>query len=422
MVPLGRPLTVLVGAHAQSQAGNTLAAIAVPWLVLETTGSAGKAGIIGAGIILAFTLSGVFGGPIIDRVGLRRISVVSDALSAVTMLVISIGLLAGSLELWQIAALAFLGAFLDAPGIASRRALVSRLGGRRCSLDQANSIFQAGERMAQLLGPPLAGIIIAVASVEVAVGINGITFLISAAALWVLLKDVDVWGSTRTREVAYHDELKEGIRAIGGDNLIVLIVVVHFVTELLDGPLIPLGLPYYAQTALGSVTSLGLMVGSLGLGAVLGTVACKQLQRILTRRGVVLVCLGAVQGSFLILASVPPMFAAMVGLFAGGFGSGPINVLWHTVMQERVDPGVLGRVFGVFSAAGMAGIPIGMLMYGELLEGIGLTGTFLLVGGAYVVITVVVAMNRSFRNIDSEKATSGWGSAARPTASNWQPG
>src|SRR5262245_36963353 len=118
------PFYALLSATAISLVGNAMTALAIPWFVLETTGSAAKTGISGFFAILPTAISAFFGGPLVDRLGSKRASVLSDVASGVSVATIPLLYATVGLEFWHLLGLVFLGAFLDAPGATARQALL----------------------------------------------------------------------------------------------------------------------------------------------------------------------------------------------------------------------------------------------------------------------------------------------------------
>src|SRR6186997_3336381 len=119
-----RPLVTLLGANAISMSGNVAANVAIPWFVLQTTGSATKTGVTAFAALLPVVLSGFFGGALVDRLGYRRMSIVGDLASAVSVAAIPILNSTVGLEFWQLVVLVFLGGLLDAPGGTARASLL----------------------------------------------------------------------------------------------------------------------------------------------------------------------------------------------------------------------------------------------------------------------------------------------------------
>lgn len=117
------PVYVLLVANLISRIGNQFTLLAIPWFVLETTGSASSAGITVAVGVLPYVLAGVFGGPIVDRLGYRLSSIVSDVASGITVALIPLLHVTAGLAIWQLLLLVFRGALLDSPGASARRSL-----------------------------------------------------------------------------------------------------------------------------------------------------------------------------------------------------------------------------------------------------------------------------------------------------------
>lgn len=156
--PRRAPVFALLLAGAVSEFGNVLTFVAVPWFVLETTGSAARTGLTGGAVTLAVVVAGIFGGPIVDRLGFKRTSVLADLASGATVAAIPLLYHTVGLAYWQLLVLVFLGALLDAPGLTARQSMapdLAQMAGIRAA--RVNSALQAIQQAALLLGPPVAG-------------------------------------------------------------------------------------------------------------------------------------------------------------------------------------------------------------------------------------------------------------------------
>jgi MFS family permease len=102
------PIAALLAANVVSSVGNSITTLAVPWFVLVTTGSAARMGITGAALGLGGVLTSVLGGPLVDRLGFKRGSVLADASSCVIVAAVPVLYLAGILRFWQLLVLVFL--------------------------------------------------------------------------------------------------------------------------------------------------------------------------------------------------------------------------------------------------------------------------------------------------------------------------
>src|SRR5512134_2809932 len=107
------PLIALLTANAISLVGNVLSAIAIPWFVLQTTGSATRTGITGFFTVLPVVLAGFLGGTLVDRLGYKCTSIIADLASGVTVAITPLLYFTIGLAFWQLMVLVFLGALLD---------------------------------------------------------------------------------------------------------------------------------------------------------------------------------------------------------------------------------------------------------------------------------------------------------------------
>src|SRR5215213_9332613 len=259
------PILALLGANAVSETGNVLAFVAIPWFVLQTTGSAARTGLTGAAFLLAAVMAGLFGGPIVDRTGFKRASIVADLTGAVTVALIPLLYHTTGFLFWQLLVLVFLGGFLDAPGHTARQGLVPDLAGRAgMGIERANSAFQGIQYASFLVGPPLAGLLIAAFAPGNVLWIDASTFVVSAALVAALVPPVTPRPGTvaeRRRAGRYLAELAEGMAFIRRDRLVVWMFGIGVVANSLVLPLFAVVLPFYARQTYGSAVDLGLMLG-----------------------------------------------------------------------------------------------------------------------------------------------------------------
>src|SRR5215216_4709660 len=110
------PVFALMAAEAISQTGNSITNLAIPWFVLATTGSAAKTGITAFASLFPTVLASLLGGALVDRIGNKRLSIIADLMSGVTVALVPALYLTVGLSFWQLLVLVFFGALLDAPG------------------------------------------------------------------------------------------------------------------------------------------------------------------------------------------------------------------------------------------------------------------------------------------------------------------
>ena len=393
------PLTILVVANAVSLTGNVIATVAVPWLVLTTTGSAALTGIVvfaGAG---AAAVGGLAAGRIVDAIGPTRTSAMADALSAMAVAPLSILLALNALELWHVAALAVAGTLVDSAGSTARQALVPAAADA-CGTprERANAMFTSAEHTGYLLGAPLAGILIGL------VGIGGSLWVtVSAFTLAAVLVAgfVRVAARSTDGEAVLRIGLAQAIRFIWTDPALRALLLFPTVATLLVGPLVPIVLPVMAREAFGDPLALGLMVASYGAGGLLGAIGFGMLGRRAERR---LLFIGVMVGwpvVYATLALSPPLVVTMATLLAWGMAAGSLVPMMATVRQERSPAHLLPRVVGLSTAGVPVVGPISVLVAGFLLEGLGVPMTLLLMTGGTALIGIAALTSAGVRTFDA---------------------
>lgn len=396
------PLFGLLGANGISMVGNVLTMIAVPWFVLQTTGSASRTGVTAFFTTLPAIIAAFFGGTLVDRAGFKRMSIISDVMSGVTVALIPLlyQALGEHFAFWQLLVLVFMGALLDAPGGTARLSLlpdVTRMAGVR--LERANSAMLAIQRGSNLLGAPLAGFLIAFLGASNVLWLDAASFALSALMIAALVPSPPVEHVEKGRS-KYLDDLKEGLRFIRRDPLVLAIVSTVMLTNFLDAPLFAVILPVYVKQTFGSAVNLGLIIAGFGAGAMLGTIIFGAVGHRLPRRMTFALSFIIVGLQFFVLAALPPLPFIILSVVILGLASGPLNPIILTVVQERVPAEMRGRVFGTMTAGAYLAVPLGMLLAGYLIEWKGVRTTLLAQATCYLIITLSLLINPALREMN----------------------
>jgi MFS family permease len=404
--PLGdrRPVYALLAAAGISQVGNTMTIVAGPWFVLQTTGSAAKTGLVGAALALGLLMP-ILGGPLVDRLGFRRGMVLADLVSGVTVASIPALHLAGLLEYWHIVVLVFILASVNSQGDTAGLALVPALARlAHMPVERVNARDRAIARLGSVLGPFLAGVLIAGIGAANVLFVDAGTFFISA-----LLVAAGVPRSVDVREERpvegggrrYFAELADGLRFVRSKTFLLSMMLVATAGNFFDQPLLTVVAPVYAKEIYGSPASFGALVGSFGAGAFAGSLLFGAVGRTWPRRAVFLtsylIGAGLIYGT---LALSPPLGVAIVAAIAAGLAFGPVNPIFATVTQENTPPHLLGRVFGALTAIAQAAIPIGAVVAGVAVQRAGLIPTIVGMGAVYVGVTIGMFFNPALRGMD----------------------
>ncbi len=396
------PMIALFVANAISLTGNRLAILAVPWFVLQTTGSASKTGLTAFFTILPVVISSFFGGAVVDRLGYKRTSVLSDIASGIAVAMIPLLAAAGLLPFPMLLALVFLGALLDAPGGTARVALlpdVAALAGTR--LERATAFSSAIQRGSQLLGAPLAGLLIAVLGPVNALWLDAATFAVSAALVAVAIPSPVRDAIGEEARDGYISDLMVGLRFIRRDRLILALVLTVMFTNFLDAAESGVVLPVYVSEVYESAIALGLLFGASGGGALAGAVAYGAIGHKLRRRPVFTAAFIVSGLPLFVMATLPPLPVAFLAQFFGGLAAGPINPLLNVVLFGRVSADMRGRVFGTLVPGAFVAMPMGGLVAGYVLEGIGVRLTLLAGGVLYLLATLSLIFNPAIQELDS---------------------
>ena len=393
------PLYALYAAETISLAGNAVSQIAIPWYVLTTTGSATLTALVVFFNFLPIVLAAFFGGVVVDRLGFRAASIVADLASSAAVAAIPLLAATVGIEIWQLMALVFLGALLDAPGATARAALfpdVVELADVR--MERASGIRAGIQQGSQLVGAPLGGVLVAGLGATAALWIDAASFLVSAGLVLLLVPRAhrEASGEAKGRFFA---ELADGLRFIWHQPLVRAIVAMVVITNLIEAPL-SVVLAVFARDEYGSAADFGLLLGVLGGAALAGALGYSAIGHRLPRRRTFLVCFSGVPIGYLVLAAQPSLPVALVALALSGLAAGPINPLLFTVQTEIVPADLRGRVFGAIRAGAWASIPLGILLGGLAVAAIGAPATFLVMGLSLAAVVGYAFFNRTFRQMD----------------------
>ncbi len=400
------PIISLISADGVSEVGNLLTMMAIPWLVLQTTGSAAQAGVAVASSAIAGLFGGIFGGVVVDRLGPKRASIVADLASGITVALIPLLQMTTGLAFWQLLTLVFLGGLLDTPGRTARQSLVpslAPLGGFR--LVRINAVIAMVGRLALLFTPPLAGVLIAFLGTTNVLWIDAVTFVVSAGIVAVAVPGrVKAPERLSAEEVTapsgYLEEIRTGLRFIGRERLLFWLVVSVCLGQLIAEPMYSLILPVYADQVFGDPVALGIMFSALAAGSLLGNVLFLALATRLPRRATILTGFTVRALTYWVLVPMPSLPIVSGSIVVNASFLEPANPIIRTIYQERVPEHLRGRVFGTMYSLANGARSLGIILYGLLLESFGLSTTLLILAVANLVVPLVMFLIPIFRHLD----------------------
>ncbi|HET7037898.1 MAG TPA: MFS transporter [Thermomicrobiaceae bacterium] len=367
------PLLALLIAMTISQTGSALTMIALPWFVLQTSGSAALTGLAGFFVALPGFLAGVFGGTLIDRLGFRRSSIVADTVSGLAIASIPALYFTIGLPVPLLLGLIFIGSLLEIPGVTGRRSMLPELAASAgVRLERVNAAFESTASLALLLGPPLAGLLIIWLDTAGVLWLDAASFIICALLVGLFVPYARAGATVAVAGERYRDALLNGIRFLLHEPLLRAMAIGLALSNATMAPLFAVVLPVYAQRDLGSATDLGLMATAVGAGSLAGALGFGVLAPRIPRPFVWFSGYLLAPLVYWVLLTRPgtPMLLGVLLLM--GLAMGPINPLMVTIRHERIPAELRGRVFATYSAISQLVTPLGIVLAGFAIAGWGL--------------------------------------------------
>lgn len=396
-----RPFLAFALAETLSISGTRLSTIAIPWLVLTTTGSPVLTGVVAMAEMLPYVVAKALSGPLIDRIGPKRLAIGCDLASVLVVGLVPLLALTGWLGFELLLPIVVAMGMLRGPSDAAKHAMVPDIARLAVvPLERVTGVAGVIERLASTVGAAAAGGLIALISPGLALALNAVTFALAAL---VVATGLPAFRTARPESRAsYFSELREGFDFIRRDALLVGIVIMISTTNLLDAAYSAVLLPVWTQSAGYDAALLGLLFAVMSAAAIAGAAIATATGERLPRLTVyTLAFLIAGLPRFAVFAIDVPLVAAFATLAIAGFAAGFINPILSAVIIERIPPGMIGRATALIGAFTWALLPFGGLVGGALIALIGLGPTLWLTGIAYVAATLLPLARRSFRSFGS---------------------
>ncbi|MGW6278997.1 MFS transporter [Kribbella sp. NPDC055071] len=410
------PLYGWLTAQAITLLGTRVSMIAIPWLVLTTTGSPTQTGLVAFAEIAPMVMFKAFGGPFVDRIGPRRVAITADLLSFFVVGLIPLLHHTDVLSFPVLLGLVAIAGALRGPGDAATTALIPALVERAAvPYERATGLSSAIERGATLVGAAIAGGLVATVGAANAVAVDAVSFAVCALVLLATtqsLKHPTPRSDERTlasqldepEPTSYLAELREGWRFLRGDAVLMGLCVMVAVTNLLDLAWSAVLLPVWAHDSGAGVGAVGLIFAVWGGASMLGSVVAAAYGTRLPRFAVYLVAF-LITGlpRFVLFALGVPLWAILLMCVIAGVSSGFLNPVLGAVQFERIPRAMVGRVTALTSAMSWSLMPLGGVLGGLMISGIGLSPAMLVVGLAYFAATMAPALVPSFRGMNRQE-------------------
>jgi MFS family permease len=373
--------------------GDQFYLVALPWLVLQQTGSAVVMGAIMMAGAIPRALLMLMGGAVSDRMSARKIMMATAMARTVCVTVIGVLVWIRVLRTWELYALAVAFGVADAFASPAQSAYMPSLL-KREQLVAASSVSQSAGQLTTIVGPVPAGLVIKTLGVASAFFVDAISFLFIIGALWKL---PDPPKSQTARKPMLHS-IAEGIAYVGKDvplrSLMLLVMILNFC---IAGP-VSIGLAYLTKTKFGSPAVYGIVISAVAAGGVLGALLAGVWK--IRRRGVMIllvsVLLALCLGSIGLLGKVWSIASVLLIM---GAASGVVNIHIGAWIMQRIDVAVRGRVASVLMLASFGITPISLAVAGFLVAW-SLKIMFALAGGIMLLAAAGAALQKPVREIE----------------------
>jgi H+ antiporter protein len=401
------PLYLILFAALMAGAGNGISLVAFPWLVLQRNGSALDASIVAMAGTLPLLVATVIAGAAVDYLGRRRVAMIADGLSALSVVAVPVlALVFGAhvVNVAVLAGLAALGAFFDPAGMTARETMLPEAATRAgWTLDHANGVYEAIFNLAYIVGPGIGGLLIA--------SLGGVNTMWITAGAFVL--SIAATAALRLEGVGRPDRTElpsnvlagivEGLKFVWHTPVLRTLAIVDLTATGLYMPMESVLFPKYF-TDRDEPAQLGWVLMALSIGGLVGALGYAVASKHLSRRATMLTAVLTLGVAMTVIAFLPPLPVILLLCAVVGFVYGPIAPIYNYVMQTVAPPHLRGRVVGVMGSLAYAAGPLGLVVAGPLADAAGLHTTFLALSLPMLVLGLVALTLPALRQLDTPRA------------------
>lgn len=380
-----RNYRLFFGGQSISLIGTWIQRIAIPWLVYHLTGSVFLLGVVGfAGQIPTFLLA-PFAGVLTDRWNRYHILIVTQILAMLQALILASLVFIGAIEVWHILLLNVLLGCINAFDIPARQSFVVEMVEKKEDLGNAIALNSSMVNGARLLGPSIAGILIAFTGEGICFLLNGLSYLVVIISL-LMMKIVP--RKINKQNTYILKELREGFSYTFGFAPIKSIILLLALVSLMGMPYTVL-MPVFAKEIFhGGSHTFGFLMGASGLGALIGTIYLASRKSVLGLGRIIPLSAG-IFGFGLVAFSLSRFFLlSLVLMVITGLGMMLQMASSNTLLQTIVDDDKRGRVMSFYTMAFMGAVPFGSLLAGGLANILG-APNILTIGGALCILGAI---------------------------------
>jgi len=390
-LPGGRPFHLILLSLAVSSCGDWLYNVALLALVFERTGSATWVALTTAARVLPIVVLGPIGGVLADRYDRRRLMIASDLARAALMVALAAVAAAGLPIVLApvIAAAATAASVAQPPCVAACTARFVP----DAELQRAQALRSAVGQAAVVAGPALGAVVLLASTPAIAILLNALTFLGSAAAIFSVAAGEAFRPPVRESDAAAPSmfaEISDGARALRGAPAALTLIAADVLCSAVYG-LLTVTLVLVSRKIGAGNGGYGLLLAAFGAGGVIGAIVTARISASAQWRRALALALVGVPLAALGVAPTLPLALALALLGGGGMIVG--EVLSETALPRLLDDAVLARAYGLVFPVSIFGIVAGSLIAGPLLALFGVTGA-LAAAGLFVLFVAALLLHR----------------------------
>ena len=370
--------------------GTWMQRLALPWVVYRMTGSEVLLGVVGfAGTIPSFLLAPV-AGVLIDRWSRYKVMLVTQVISMVQACVLAWLSLSGMLEIWHIILLSVILGCINSFDMPARQAFVINMVNDREDIGNAIALNSMMFNGARLIGPSVAGILLATAGEGVCFLVNAVSYVFVIGSLFAMNA---VHTTDRKKTTPLWQELKEGLDYTFGfppiRSIIMLLGLVSFM-----GASYSVLMPVYAKDILlGDSHTFGFLMGGAGAGALLGAIYLASKDTVLRLGRLIPAATALLAAGMIAMSLNSSFFVSLFIIFFIGLGMMTQTAASNTILQTIADEDKRGRVMSFYTMAIMGTAPFGSLMAGWMAKWLGTPWT-IFIGGAVCLLGALLFYRR----------------------------
>ncbi|MFZ1032257.1 MAG: MFS transporter [Candidatus Acidiferrales bacterium] len=357
--------------------GTWMTRLSTGWLVYRLTHSALLLGIVSfAGQIVAFLLAPI-AGVWVERLNRRKLLVWTQAFAATQSLAMAALTLAHVITLWEIIALAAFQGLINAFDMPGRQSFLVQMVEDRNDLSNAIAINSSMANGARLVGPAIAGLVIAAVGEGWCFLIDGVSyFAVIASLVMMRIKPLDI----RLRASSMLEQMREGWDYVRAFRPIRSILLLFVLISLMGYPYVVL-LPIFAGHVLrGGATTLGWLTGASGIGALTSAISLAVRKSLAGLTRMLQIAAAMLGGALICFGLSHTLWLSLVLMVFAGFGMIQSASVSNTIIQALVAEDKRARVMGYYTMAFFGGAPFGSLLAGALAHRIGAPYTVMILG------------------------------------------